>query len=60
MSAHADSAEILRWLSHFITPPDATYLVHGEPTALNALQARITAERGWAVHVARDRATVEM
>ena len=60
MSAHADSAEILRWLSHFITPPDATYLVHGEPTALNALQARITAQRGWAVHVARDRETVEM
>ena len=60
MSAHADSAEILRWLSHFITPPDATYLVHGEPTALNALQARITAERGWAVHIARDRETVEM
>ena len=60
MSAHADSTEILRWLSHFTTPPRATYLVHGEPAALTALQARITSERQWSVHVARDRVTVEI
>jgi metallo-beta-lactamase family protein len=52
MSAHADAAEIMRWLSGFARPPAITHLVHGEPPALTALASRITAERGWAVHVA--------
>ena len=52
MSAHADAGEILRWLSGFTRAPRMTYLVHGEPTALAALAARITAERGWPVHIA--------
>jgi hypothetical protein len=37
-----------------------TYLVHGEPTALDALAARITAERGWPVHIAAHRERVEV
>ena len=60
MSAHADSTEILRWLSYFTAPPRATYLVHGEPAALTALQARITSERTWPVHIARQQETVEI
>jgi metallo-beta-lactamase family protein len=52
MSAHADAAEIMRWLSGFSRPPRMTHLVHGEPGALQALAARITAERGWPVHIA--------
>jgi metallo-beta-lactamase family protein len=52
MSAHADSAEIMRWLSGFKAPPSMTYLVHGEPTALSALQQRITTEMKWPVHIA--------
>ena len=38
MSAHADAGEILRWLSGFSRPPAMTYLVHGEPVALEALE----------------------
>jgi metallo-beta-lactamase family protein len=53
MSAHADAGEIMRWLSGFSRPPRATYLVHGEQPALEALRARIVAERGWSVHVAK-------
>lgn len=53
MSAHADSNEIMRWLSAFSAPPSATYLVHGESAALEALRARISAEKGWSVHIAR-------
>jgi metallo-beta-lactamase family protein len=53
MSAHADAGEIMRWLSGFSRPPSVTYLVHGEPTALEALRTRIQAERGWRVHVAK-------
>ena len=29
-----------------------TYLVHGDPAALAALAARITAEKQWPVHIA--------
>jgi metallo-beta-lactamase family protein len=52
MSAHADAGEILRWLSGFVAPPAMTYLVHGEPAALDALRARVTQEKQWPVHIA--------
>ena len=51
MSAHADSQEILHWLKAFKEPPQRTFLVHGEPDAMQALQQKITAELGWAVHM---------
>jgi metallo-beta-lactamase family protein len=60
MSAHADSDEIMRWLSGFDRPPSMTYLVHGEPDALAALAARITADKGWPVHVAQRLETVPL
>ncbi len=60
MSAHADANEILRWLSGFGRAPSMTYLVHGEPAAAEALKARIVAERGWPVHVARYKERVEI
>lgn len=50
MSAHADSNEILRWLKGFKAPPRRTFLVHGEPPAMQPLQARVTSELGWLVH----------
>ncbi len=52
MSAHADAAEIMRWLSGFEKPPRMTYLVHGDTAALHALAATIAAERQWPVHIA--------
>ena len=52
MSAHADAAEIMRWLSGFSAAPQMTYLVHGDPVALTALSAKISAERQWPVHIA--------
>jgi metallo-beta-lactamase family protein len=60
MSAHADSAEIRRWLSGFSRAPGMTYLVHGEPVALEALRAQIQAERGWPVHIAKYLERVEL
>lgn len=47
MSAHADSQEILRWLRGFSKPPTRTFLVHGEPDAMDALGASIERELGW-------------
>ena len=54
LSAHADQNEILAWLRGFRSAPKATYLVHGAPQAADALRARIEADLGWSVRVARD------
>ena len=51
-SAHADEAELTRWLATFPSPPDRTFLVHGEPPALAAAKRRMD-ELGWAAHVPR-------
>lgn len=50
LSAHADRAEVDRWLSSFGAPPSMTYCVHGEPRALEGLRARLEA-RGWPAKV---------
>src|SRR6266851_545023 len=60
MSAHADAAEIMRWLSLFSRPPSMTYLVHGESVALETLRARVQNELHWPVHVARYQERVEL
>ena len=51
-SAHADEAEIARWLATFPSPPRRTFLVHGEPPALAAAKARMDG-MGWAAQVPR-------
>jgi len=60
MSAHADAGEIMRWLSTFTRAPKRTFLVHGEPGALSALAARVSAEKQWPVHIAAYRETVSL
>jgi len=50
MSAHADSKEILHWLRGFQAPPKMTFLVHGEPDAMQALKGTITTELVWNTH----------
>jgi len=47
LSAHADADEILRWLRGFTKPPLKTFIVHGEPSASDALRHRIETELGW-------------
>ncbi len=49
-SAHADEDEIARWLATFPAPPRRTFLVHGEPPALEAARER-TERLGWRAHV---------
>ena len=60
MSAHADSREILRWLRGFKVPPSRTFLVHGEPVAIQALQQTITNDLHWNVHAPQWRETVHL
>ncbi|MEP0766672.1 MAG: MBL fold metallo-hydrolase [Fimbriimonadia bacterium] len=47
LSAHADSDEIMEWLSRFKKPPKMTFVVHGEPPAANALRQRMRDTLGW-------------
>jgi metallo-beta-lactamase family protein len=50
-SAHADSAEILRWLGKFRKPPKMTFVVHGEEESSKALAAEIKQKLGWKTHI---------
>jgi metallo-beta-lactamase family protein len=60
MSAHADAGEIMRWLGGFSAPPKQTFIVHGEPTAQDALAARIKAELGWGSKAPQHGETVQL
>jgi metallo-beta-lactamase family protein len=51
-SAHADAAQMVAWLSA-MQPPDAAYVVHGEPDAAWALAGRLADELGWNAVVPR-------
>lgn len=51
LSAHAGKSELLRWLSGFAAPPRQTFLVHGEPVALNSLRDAVTAQFKWPVTI---------
>jgi metallo-beta-lactamase family protein len=52
-SAHADQAEILRWLGTFKQAPRMTYIVHGEPPAAAALADSIRERLKWKVEIAK-------
>lgn len=51
-SDHADTPELLQWLHTFPSPPEVTYLVHGELAASSQLRDVMTKELGWKVKVA--------
>ena len=51
LSAHADRATMLRWLSAFKQPPRKLFLTHGEEEAANALAGSVRENLGWTVEV---------
>ena len=51
LSAHADQTGIIDWLSDVKNIPENTYLIHGEPTALDALRVKIHDIYGWKVTI---------
>jgi metallo-beta-lactamase family protein len=59
-SAHAGKSELMRWLTGLTAPPRQTYLVHGEPSAAQALQGAIRDKFKWKVDVARYLDTVDL
>ncbi|HEX5474848.1 MAG TPA: MBL fold metallo-hydrolase [Vicinamibacterales bacterium] len=60
MSAHADANEIMRWLGGFARPPQRTFIVHGEPPAMHALQQRIGSELHWTPYIPKYLETVTL
>jgi len=60
LSAHAGQSELLRWLNGFQAPPRQTWLVHGEPPGLTALQGLIRQRPNWKADIAQYRQTVDL
>jgi metallo-beta-lactamase family protein len=59
-SAHADYAEVLRWLSGMAAAPRRSFTTHGEPEAAAAMAEHIRERFGWKVDVPEYGQTVEL
>jgi metallo-beta-lactamase family protein len=51
LSAHADADGLMAWMRHFRRPPGQSFVVHGEPSAADALRLRMQDELGWRASV---------
>jgi metallo-beta-lactamase family protein len=47
LSAHADRAELLKWLGNFKSAPKMTFIVHGEPEVSKQFSNTIASKLGW-------------
>ena len=46
-SAHADSDELLKWLSAFKGPPQRLFIVHSEPATAQKFEGLVAQKPGW-------------
>ncbi|MEZ4779068.1 MAG: MBL fold metallo-hydrolase [Flavobacteriaceae bacterium] len=60
MSAHADQADLLDWISEIKNIPEEVFLVHGEPGASDALRVKIQDIFGWKVNLPKLYETAEV
>ena len=60
LSAHADQGELLDWVSDITQAPEHIFLVHGEPTAQDALRVKLADDKGWKVRIPGIMETVEL
>lgn len=51
LSAHADQQGLLDWTSNIKNIPEETFLIHGEPTAQDALRVKLRDTYGWKVTI---------
>jgi len=51
LSAHADQNGLFHWMQNIKNIPETTFLVHGEPSALDAFKSKIRDVHGWNVHI---------
>ena len=47
LSAHADQQDLLDWMSTIKNVPEEVFLIHGEPTALDAFRVKIKNTYNW-------------
>jgi metallo-beta-lactamase family protein len=47
LSAHADQNDLLHWMNTIKNVPEAVYLIHGEPTALDVFRVKIKNTYNW-------------
>ncbi len=60
ISGHADRSSLLKWLSHFTTPPRQVFITHGEEGASLAFAEQVRHQFGWNVCVPEYRETVTL
>ena len=60
MSAHADAAQLVRWMESASNVPKQVFLTHGEPGPADTLRQRVETELGWPAGVPRLGQTVEL
>ncbi|MEP5255463.1 MAG: MBL fold metallo-hydrolase [Winogradskyella arenosi] len=51
LSAHADQDDLLQWVKGIKNIPEEVFLIHGEPTALDALRVKLKAEYNWNISI---------
>ena len=51
LSAHADQQDLLNWMSSIKNIPEEVFLIHGEPTALDAFRVKIKDTFNWNVTI---------
>ena len=51
LSAHADQNDLLNWLSGIKNRPEKVYLIHGEPSVLDAFRVKIKDTFNWNVSI---------
>jgi metallo-beta-lactamase family protein len=59
-SAHGDEVDLLDWLSTAPRPPERTFLVHGEPESLAAMEGAVRGRLGWPTAIPEYLETVEL
>lgn len=60
LSAHADQAGLLHWISDIENIPENVFLIHGEPGALDAFKVKIRDTKGWESHIPKRNETIEI
>lgn len=51
LSAHADQADLLDWMSKIKNSPEKVFLIHGEPAALDTFRVKIKDTYNWNVTI---------
>jgi metallo-beta-lactamase family protein len=59
-SAHGDETDLLDWLATAPRPPQRTFLVHGEPESLAAMEGAVRDRLGWPTAIPEYLESVEL